>query len=366
MDTREVFECIKKVCFKLESSGFTDEIPPFVSGVSQSISAQAAKRRDVFAEVESLGCCMVTLLSYVDTNEKARESACGLIQGLLEKLNASLHKAANMVDTDKYAILSGRGGASDLYVLPIRIAKILGWASIPVLISREQVGEKGEFQKIFVRLCNLCIEKYPLSMVSVSDAQAPYIFSSITALIRVQEIDMAERVLGLYYNSYIESRGRITLPSIAPEKIVEFILRKCWGNYRGAKDIYAKPDEFLSVMLFLSKSLRLEDEIDPHLRMIDHHVFNIFIPNSYTKFADETIRDGVNMSFHIGSEHGLGVFTVDDFFCHWRNLCEVKLVREMEEFEDLIGNLALVSSLVFPNRVAWKPLGRFIVEQINR
>ena len=81
------------------------------------------------------------------------------IRKLLEELNK-----------DKYAIIGN--GLSDLYYLPIRISKLIGWAATAVLLAEEYIPiQVAQAKENFRALLKISLENYTNSIVAVSDEQ---------------------------------------------------------------------------------------------------------------------------------------------------------------------------------------------------
>ena len=130
-------------------------------------------------------------------------------------------------------------------------------------------------------------------------------------------------------------------------------MRRVSRNSVDARQIYAQPDELLSVIFHVADKMMLDDVVDPYLEEIDHHVCNVFVPSDHTKFGSYSIRNGVNATFQIGYEGGLGVFKISDFRDGWEKSCVPLLNGEPKADSNALRITILLAAFLFPDRVPW-------------
>lgn len=96
----------------------------FVRGIATSMSARALGSIDALAESDVYSGCAVALLPHLGHDE-VRAAVSELLR---ERLAADVRARATLNDLlqrDRFALLSDFGGLSDLYYLPIRVSRIL-------------------------------------------------------------------------------------------------------------------------------------------------------------------------------------------------------------------------------------------------
>ena len=351
IEYRDLLDAILMPCEKLiKVDGL---VSSFIRGVSQSIPSQASKQKDIFSEVQAYSCCIVALLPFINMNDDIENNILEMTKELLGVLHKSLDKACNELINDPFSILSESGGVSGLYFVPLRLSKLLGWAAASSYLGNKlQINQKNS-EKLLARIATLIVDKFINSVVAISDSQSPYLLCSFYELKRTGNEELAEIVFGATFNDYIHNKGFIADTRMAHRKIPEFLLRRNSKITAGARDIYAQPDELLSVLLYAANSLNIIDVVNPFLEEIDHHSFNVFIPEGHEKFTEKSIENGNNITFQIGYEYGLGVFTISDFIESWEKVCSQILNDEAKKSSDAVNVGILLSSYLFPDRVPW-------------
>ena len=353
LDPRALVDSIQDLCAELDAKHKTAAIGPLVRGISKTVPVRAAQRRDLFAAAEAMTCCIVALLPYVESSSGAKQAAIELSVALTSILHENFSDVIKILDQDNYALLSFHGGPSDLFNVPLRVSKIIGWVSA-YLVTVEKVGVNvEEAAKLYIEVIKKILEKYSASFVSTSDSQAAYVFCAFHTMLERNLIPEFEQIFGSYFESYIAYKGKIADVKIDPEKIPEFLIRRYEEKIGRGGKIYAQPDELMAVILYFASISNMEDMVDPYLVEVDHHVFNAFIATNYTEFSKEKIDSGFNVSFHIGLEHGLGVFTVNDFIEHWKKHCRPSLLESRRTISTPTYIGVLLASLLFPDRVPW-------------
>lgn len=348
---RSLINAIHLPCSKLSSDkGF---VSSFIRGLSQSVATRAAEQLDVFAEAQAYVCCIASLLPFVNSDDEAEGTISGLCRTLSQLLQGTLEEVYKKMTNDPFALLSTKGGLADLFVLPLRISKVLGWAGAHTYISRSCNINCDESVQLLDNISRSINDNYGDSIVCVSDLQAPYLLCALLELLTNKYDDRVQIIFGSIFNSYIEHKGLIADTNIQSNKLPEFLLRRFSKESRNAREIYAQPDHLLSVLFFVAAKAGLQDVVDPYLERIDHKMFNVFIPADHTRFGATSIRNGVNITFQIGSEHGLGVFKTSDFKNWWEKTCVPRLDAEPRAESEPIRMASLITAMLLPDRIPW-------------
>lgn len=327
------------------------KIGSFLLGTAEGLSMRVSERPDVFSEIEVLASCGAAFLPII---EEPNAEQSFLV--LLDKILQSASRAFETLETDltePNALLSIRSGLNDFYILPIRIAKLLGWVALIQKIQADLNAREILSDDRTATILEGITSNYALSFVCVSDEQAPYLmlFSQMRGIAEQNETFLFP--IRCYLNDFIERKGKITASDISGEDILKYLIRRHSNNYSGITDILAHPSELLSVLLQAAAYAGMDEEIDPYMQKIDHLPFNIFLAEDISTFSEVRIENGTNITMKIGSEVGAGVFTLDDFRENFANICNprIQTLREDKKPETMIA--AALASFMIPDRVPW-------------
>jgi len=349
---RRLWEPYVAIPTRWEPRAFLNAIAPLLSSVgddsemrinlarriADACAAQASESRDRYREIEVRAACVVALLPFAaDAKVEAYLVAtCGEIAALVEQVT---NAAVSAIDAYAFALVTG--GMSDLYYLPIRISKLLGWAGFAVhaaLAAGEDCGSAGtSLADLFARI----FETYSLSLVAMSDEQAPYVLSTLTAASRAGLNEQSERLLGHLFASGVDCRGRVAQADLDPSKVLEFLIARTEPPEEASIDMVAQPTELVLVLLRASRLFDLAEEFDTSLEALDHLALNAYLPDDFLNFGAEQIMGGVNAVFQIGHD----VWSVGDIEAAWPN-------RPSPESPG-VAMAALLASLLFPDRTPW-------------
>lgn len=306
--------------------------------VSEACSAQAREARDRFRQIEVQAACAVALLPYSTEPRVATylEVHCIELGALVE---LAIGDVIDAIDGYEFALVNG--GLSDLYYLPIRLSKLLGWAGFAVharlSAKLDHASAKEKLAGLFARV----YETYSLSLVAMSDCQAPYFIAALTAFEHVDLHEEAERLLGHMFLSSVDCEGRVARADLDPSRVLDYLVARSSQPVRPNQELIAQPTELILAILRLSRLFDLADEFDVSLSQLDHLSLNAFLPDNYGQFGDEHIPDGVNALFQIGH----GIWSVANLEAAWPNFPTPAGIGA--------SMTCLLASLLFPDRSPW-------------
>lgn len=337
---------------KWDARAFVDQLVPAFGSLKESpkalstfarrtaddFGAQAATAKDRFREIEVRAACAVALLPYADRNEVAEEIVA-MSMGIAQLAEGVL--AGVVASIDDYPFALTNDGLVDLYRLPIKLTRLLGWAGY-VFHARAAASENTDSAKaLLADLSARLFKTYSLSLVSMNDEQAAHAAVALTALTASDLQEEGERLIGHLFSSAVACGGRVANRYIEPGKTLAYLLARQNGILAKRLDLVAQPTELVAVLLRAARLFELTDEFDESLIQLDYLAINAYLPESYLGFGAQRIEGGVNATFQIGHE----IWTVEDIENAWPNFAQPGSLAE--------GLATILSSLIFNDRVAW-------------
>lgn len=278
--------------------------------VNETFAVRARDSKDRFREIETRATFLTALLSVSeDSNVQATLNAqCIKIADLVLE---AIDDVVGAIDNYRYAIVTG--GLGDLYYLPIRLSKLMGWASFAVHVRYYMGLEMEPARSKLTSLLDRIFDTYSLSIVAMSDCQTPFIISALTACARLGLNDFAERILGHLFSSCIACSGRIARCDLEASKVLAYLMTREKQAAQLSMKMIAQPTELVLALLRLSQLFDLGDEFDKALVVLDHLKLNAYLPHDYRQFGAEHIAGGTNAMFEIGHDF----WTVAELEASW-------------------------------------------------
>ena len=269
---------------------------------------------------------------------KVAESIQLLAREVADEAESVVNEATAALEADRYALLSTAGGISDLFVLPLRLTRLAGWAAAAYHIraSSDPTAEADVLRRYLAAI----LEQLTASVVAISDVQAAPLSCTLAAAFSGGARTEGEIFCGTMFTSAVSCDGNFASAHIEGGEILRFLIARQTGEADRVRSSLARPTELLTVLLRAAAFFDLEDAFDPWLIRFDGVDLNAFLPTNYADFAEDTIRNGVNAGYRIGQD----VFTVAELDAAWRHA------------PDPIGEertAAMLAALLLPDRTPW-------------
>lgn len=326
----------------------SEAAPGIVDALATTFRQLLNDSNDPFAEVELLGACIAALLPYVRTKDTTASVIDIMSRQLVESIRSSTRVTSQSIKENRFSLLSQDSAIADLYYLPIRILKIIGWIGVSQLIAQALDIEFQTEDQIRQELVREILDIYTCSIVAVSDEQT----CSLVVFLRAAEIlglqNEAEQIFGLICHTFHKFHGKISHAGISGSGAYKFIKARAEGDASHIDKLISSPSEMLSALMLASEKLGLSDVIDEIIKDFDHMPGNLFVPDSYISFADKTILDGMNFSYSIGHD----VWCVSDFMGAWEQV-RTKIEGDSSLESPAIRIAAICASLIMPDRTPW-------------
>jgi hypothetical protein len=195
----------------------------FLRGIGRTLSVRARESSELLAPSQCLATTAVSLLPMID----AEGAKCYARQALREMLSEDARVWRQMlasVKADSIAFLSDASPISDLYYLPMRLVKTLGWIGLSVLLRELLPGLADSEESVGWELVMEILNRYETSIVSVSDEQAPFLYVFLKACFVKNQKELAVRAVNLCYGSFAERAGNVTRVGIDGGQALRYVL----------------------------------------------------------------------------------------------------------------------------------------------
>ncbi len=336
---RDFANVVDKILLPLQST--PEFLASFIKRFGDAALDRASFSSDPYRQAEVAAVLGVCLIPYLD-DLFVRTVADGLLNFCGDAIMEAESLLISDLKSDQYSLLSRKdGGLADLYYLPIRLSKVLGWAAAAMEIFYGDSEKRKKGQKLFSGLLRLCLDHYGGAMVAVSDMQAPYWALALAGCKRSEDKDAGEELLGRIFYSLVTQGGNLSRWDMPDSKALEFLLCRAKNDFSLSQELVERPIETLTVLMKASAIFDLQDTLDESLWRIDGLSASAYLPSDYTCYGADMMKDGRNLVWGIGFD----VFRVQDMLNSWPGGSTPR--------DASLRLLAVLSSLLFPNRVAW-------------
>ena len=338
------------------------------SAIAQSFASALEAAEDTFAPVLARAAMVQALLSHHHIPE-TQSALASQIKSVCDAAACALTKLDKKLKSERFHLIGG-GGIADLYFLPLRLTKILGW--IGFLMSASAVRKSRPHSLAALRrLTRNLLQRYGNSIVAVSDEQAPYLLLFLAQCKAFGWVEEAEEVIGRIYNDFNSHFGRVLIHEATASHIVDYLLLKGGNPIESNASYIQNPTELFSVILIGATLFDLDEAIDESLIQLDHTAFSFYVPDCYRDFWQERMQGGLVSVLQLGhaSMLGHGVWSIRDMHRIWRHHIAPSVNAARSGCSDTELLAAALMSLVMPDRLAWFAVpsfaGRITVPRTN-
>ena len=340
---RKIYSVLSGILGDLEDNTVGSSVLP---GLFESFSHKARESDDAFAPV-----ILTSVFSMVAADIYNAEDLCEyFLRVLAEQLASTLSVLEADLESDTLFLLRGAGGYSEFFSLPQRVTLIAAWALSAVRIH-EVVGFEPEPVQRSMRKILACLSRnYAGSFELISERQAPCIVVISALCAAYAEGDWAENHIGCLYHSYFNRRGKVAKNALPSKEVFSFLRHRLSDEDADYEKYCDRPSESLFALLahyWISEEL---DIIRYDLSEVDGTVVGTFIPKNYQEFSGEIVSKGNNVYFRFGFE----VFTIAELAAFFEQHLKPRVDHACRDTSQHQNCVALVASLVFPDRIPWQ------------
>ncbi|CAN7412522.1 caspase family protein [Aquipseudomonas alcaligenes] len=336
-----LFDHIKRL------EGMPEAAAALVTGVWSALKHTTKKSTNTFAHIEITATCISLLLQQASHDPNSANSIQNLAIELCHEIEPILEFLSNSLDSDPEAL--NRHGIPDLFYLPQRVSRILGWCGASLYIANQYGLETANLEKLFTKISYQILDTYAASAAGISETETPFWLLFIISSAHIGNNNLCEQIIGSLYNSLIENEGSLARTDLESKDVLNYLQARATNESETRQRLSNHPSEILSLTLLASKILSLQDVIDVDLEKIDHAHLSIFIPDDYSDFSLPCINNGRNHVFQIGH----GIWRVEDLVARWHSACAPQIMQNASLAMTAVRVGAVCSSLIFPDRTPW-------------
>lgn len=133
------------------------------------------------------------------------------------------------------------------------------------------------------------------------------------------------------------ARGDIPL-----DKVLDYLVARHANDFTQIAELIERPNESLTVLLRSAMLLNLDEVFDQSLWEIDGVNFSAYLCSDFSQFGADLMEGGENLIWTIGTD----VFRVTDLISTWPP-------SPPRPESELKAALAVLASLLYPNRIPW-------------
>ena len=193
-------------------------------GIAASFSLRADLSEDVFRRTEVLCCFLVAMIRCSHNNYKV---AIPIINDVFNSASDALEEVFELLKNDKYAFLGRLSGFSDLFYLPLRVARVLGWIGVISFMGKKDFIQNKHDETFLIDLTDKIIDLYQESIVAISDTQSPFYLMFLKECLENGWIDQGELCVGYLFNNINANSGSIASPHIRADEVLTYINCHC-------------------------------------------------------------------------------------------------------------------------------------------
>jgi hypothetical protein len=315
-----------------------------VRGLARTLAARARESSELLAPSQCLAACAVHFLPEISSDE-VKSYATDSLREIIALDTPIWSELLVSLKKEPPPLLSEIGVLADLYYLPLRITKILGWLGLSILTQDLLPGLGDGNDSLRFSLASALVDRFCDSIVVVSDEQASSLYVFLKACVLRNQTELAKRILTLYFASFAAKKGNVTRVGIDGNQALRYLQSIGPEQYRPVDWRPANPSLLLPVMLLLGEKLDMGCAWD--LRALDRQYCGFFIPQNYGDFGNKVIEHGDNYTYQIG----FGVWKLADFVNEFDRATAGCFVADTRNFSKEGVALCTAASLLFPDRM---------------
>lgn len=336
----------ESICHLLAEVESSQDQANLLLGLFESFSARASASPDAFSIIEVQCAILFSADKILDENVR-RELRSYLISQIDEALTLAVEHFRLCLSHD-YGLVSKGNAFAEFFALPIRLTKIAAWTIVSIELA-ETERQRAKRKTYALEILEGLADQYQPSFSLLSEEQAPYVHAISSLAPKFGLASWAESYISSLYNDYFFFGKKVAKTKLQHADVLSFMKHRLFDQKPDFKQFVARPSELLFVLLHHFVQSGREDIIRYDLSELDHQHVSTFVPDTYEGFTNDVIVNGANIGFQIGFD----VFTVAEFASFAAESVHPKVADASRGLSENERTVALLASLIYPNRVAW-------------
>src|ERR1035437_7558846 len=191
-----------------EANGDVQGIATSTQGLARTLSTRARESSELLAPSQCLATCAVSLLPNIES-EIVKSYTFATLREIMVLDMEVWSELLTSVESENHTLLSHVGVMADLYYLPMRITKILGWIGLSVVAESLMPELNDGNDSLRFALASALVNRYGDSVVAVSDEQASSLYVFLKACLLKNQTELAEQVTTRYFASFADKKGNV-------------------------------------------------------------------------------------------------------------------------------------------------------------
>jgi hypothetical protein len=317
---------------------------PFLQTITNALAKNADSSIDPLISSQCLAASASVLLP-ISHHDSVRQHILTVFEEILHNNNIFWTKLESDLDAGKEPLCSNYYPHAELFHLPLRITKILGWLGWEIIAETLVPSLQKQDNHFRFRIASKLADKYAAAFAAVSDEQAPFLYLFSKACMLNHQEELLCPIVSAMYGSLSDRKGNV-INSDADAKRIFCYLQSLNPNIpKYALWRPANPISLLTVLLLIGHKLALSSAWT--LRDLDRTSAGFYIPSDYLHFSEPIMQDGTNFIRRVG----IDFWTARQFSQHFLSILERELKAQARSYHGETLALIALASIMFPNRL---------------
>lgn len=329
----------------LEETHNDEDAASLLVGLFESFRERSRHNKDSFTPVI---CCSVFLFLVNGLKDRDIEKEY-ILNVLLDELKNTLGTLNSAMQNDEFFLVRDGDSYSSFFTLPQRICQIAAWAILATYLDQSLNDECEQSRECCHGILENLKKHYSDSFDLMSESQAPAILIISTLSQYCDKEEWADEYLATLYFSLFYNNQKIAKVDINTDVVFEFLRHRLLDEKPNYEKFCARPSEVILALISHYWSLNNLETIRYDFEDLDQVNVNAYIPNDYAHFSEERIHEGTNLGFRIGFD----IFTAQDLKEFIERYLLENIANATEESDEKELRIAIISSLIYPDRLPW-------------
>ncbi len=313
-----------------------------ISGLINSFTSVACAPGELLSKHLCTSTFLVSLLPWTD-DPNVGDFIRQQLHIDFEKTNELLENLRTEFSHDSDRLLANNGFLSDIYYLPMRIARLLGLVGSISYIGYLLKIDTESSRTLHSNFVSSLLSTYPSQLIALDDEQAAPLYIFIKASIQFGWNHHGKAVIDHLYADATLHKGAFNRLDSGGDGALEYLLSITESELSSEKRTMANPSALLAVILLGGSWLKCDN--DWHLQAFDRKNLGIYLPDDFRDFAQKTILNGFTHTWQIG----FGIWNTKQLATQFEEIFSSR--EDRTKLSPEAHSLCLLAAMLFPNRI---------------